>query len=306
MMNILSKLFSSPAKAGNRLKTPLYSAEHPAYKEIQGIEELLEKTIDVKISGNTPLFSGNSVHYGDIMDLFSKALGKAPDDPDLLYARASVNYFYLQGGDGKADRDRVLEICPSHFDAMMSRDHFQTWETLPQLPTWNEKKSTIPELIATNVATTHYAQIVRDNLRSAFAIVVPWSPGIDLKGCTKIRWELKWVDTPHGKLAAHYLFLNNAKFQEMFIPHLSESEARVNHNYWMLRRLADEKYCFIVITSGKSVLWNERYMFPSALQNTLQRLGNDLKKDGPASSMVKCQNAAQWYMNNSDINALKY
>jgi hypothetical protein len=35
-------------------------------------------------------------------------------------------------------------------------------------------------------------------------------------------------------------------------------------------------------------------------------MGIDLKKDGAISSMDKFQTAAQWYMNNSDVNSLKY
>jgi hypothetical protein len=42
------------------------------------------------------------------------------------------------------------------------------------------------------------------------------------------------------------------------------------------------------------------------LLKTLKKLEGDLKTDGAISSMNKFQTAAQWYMNNSDINTLKY
>jgi uncharacterized protein (TIGR02145 family) len=91
----------------------------------------------------------------------------------------------------------------------------------------------------------------------------------------------------------------------MFIPHLAEGEPSINSNYWLLRRLAIEKYCFIVIAKGSQVIWNERFIFPPALLKTLKQVDADLKKEGAVSSMDKFQTAAQWYMNNSDVNVLK-
>jgi hypothetical protein len=241
-----------------------------------------------------------------MVELFNKAIAKAPNDPDLLYARASLHYFTMQGEDGQKDRNRVLELSPTHFDALMNKEYFKTWDSLFRLPSWQDKKTTLPEFMTRFIEMGHYTQVVRDHLKGAVAIVVPENPNIGLDGCTKIRWDLKWVESPHGKVAAHYLFLNNGKFQEMFIPHLTENEPTINSNFWLLKRLAAEKYCFIVIVRGSKVIWNERYFFPTELLKTLKKLEGDLKTDGAISSMNKFQTAAQWYMNNSDINTLKY
>jgi len=202
--------------------------------------------------------------------------------------------------------NRVLELSPAHFDATMHREHFNSWDTILSLPGWDENKTSLPDLILKHVQLGHSAQIVRDNLRGAIAIVVQENPNIGLYGCSKIRWDLKWINTPQGKVAAHYLFLNNGKFQEMFIPHLDGNEPKINSNYWLLKRLATEKYCFMVIVRGSQVLWNERYFFPGELLNTLKKLEGDLKTEGSISSMERFQTAAQWYMNNSDVNTLKY
>lgn len=310
MKNIFTNLFGKPSienqTKANLEQIPLYSSKHPASIEIQEIEKIIDKSIEVKIVGDSPLYSSNSGSYLDIVNLFDQAVAKAPDDPDLLYARASLHYFHLQGKDGQDDRNRVLELSPTHFDASMNKEYFKSWDTLLQLPGWDENKTTLPDLMAKHLQLGHSAQLIRDHLRGAIAIVVEENPNIGLNGCSKIRWDLKWVNTPQGKVAAHYLFLNNGKFQEMFIPHLDGNEPKINSNYWLLKRLAAEKYCFIVIVRGSKVSWNERYFFPPELLKTLKKLEGDLKTDGAISSMNRFQSAAQWYMNNSDVSTLKY
>jgi hypothetical protein len=310
MKNIFTSLFGKSSNE-NQTKTnlgqfPVYSPKHPAHVEIQEIEELIDKTVEIKIVGDSPLYSSNSGSYLDILNLFEQAVAKAPDDPDLLYARASLHYFHMQSKDGQDDRDRVLELSPSHFDASMKKEYFNSWDTMMNLPRWDENRTSLPDLMAKHLQLGHSAQIVRDHLRGAIAIVVQENPNIGLDGCSKIRWDLKWVNTPQGKVAAHYLFLNNGKFQEMFIPHLDGSEPKINSNYWLLKRLVAEKYCFIVIVRGSKVIWNERYFFTTELLKTLKKLEGDLNTDGAISSMNKFQDAAQWYMNNSDVSTLKY
>jgi hypothetical protein len=310
MKNILKSLFGKPSNENqtksNLGQIPLYSSKHPAHDEIQKIEELIDKTIEIKIVGDSPLYSSNSGSYLDILNLLNQAVSKAPSDSDLLYARACLHYFHMQGKEGQDDRDKVLELSPTHFDAFMKKEYFNSWDTLLNLSGWNENKTSLPDLMAKHLQLGHSAQIIRDNLRGAIAIVVQENPNIVLDGCSKIRWDLKWISTPQGKIAAHYLFLNNGKFQEMFIPHLDGKEPKINSNYWLLKRLGEEKYCFIVIVRGSKVIWNERYYFPSELLKTLKNLGRDLKTDGAISSMSKFQTAAQWYMNNSDVSTLKY
>jgi hypothetical protein len=121
-----------------------------------------------------------------------------------------------------------------------------------------------------------------------------------------MRWEMKWESTPYGNVATHYLFLDNGQFQEFFIPHLTEGAPKINSNYWLLRRLATEQFCFIVINRGSSVVRNERYMFTPKLLNTLSEMGSDLIESNSALSMSQFKIAVQWYMQNSDESSLKY
>jgi len=180
MKNIFTSLFGKPS-IENQTKTnlgqiPVYSPKHPAHVEIQEIEELIDKTIEIKIIGDSPLYSSNSGSYLDILNLFNQAVTKASNDPDLLYARASLHYFHMQGKDGQDDRNRVLELSPSHFDASMSKEYFKSWDTMLNLPGWDENKTNLPDLMAKHVQLGHSAQIVRDHLRGAIAIVVQENP----------------------------------------------------------------------------------------------------------------------------------
>jgi len=309
MKNFISNLFGKPPFENQQVtgseQIPLYSPDHPAHEEIRKIEELAEKTIKVKVCGNSAMFSHNSEDYFQMVELFDKAVAKVPNDADLLYARASLHYFGMQGKDGQDDRTRVLIMSPSHFDATMCKEHFKSWDSLFRLSAFDQSKTPVSPIITDDIERGRYAQVVRDHLRGAVAIILPENPNINLAG-TKIRWELKWINTPNGNVAAHYIFFSNGKFQEMFIPHLTENEPKINSNYWLLRRLALEKYCLIGIVRGSKVIWSQRFVFSPSQLKTLQQLGADLKKDGPVSSMDKFQTASQWYMNNSDEGALKY
>ena len=156
-----------------------------------------------------------------------------------------------------------------------------------------------------HVEMDHMVQVVRDHLKGAIAVVVP-EKMLNLAGCSRMRWELRWESTPNGKVAAHYLFLDNGRFAEFFIPPMGEGDPKINNNYWLLRRMANERFCFITIFRGRSVIRNERYLFPPALLKTLSQMGSDLTETGPATSMPKFQTAAQWYMQNSDEGSLRY
>jgi hypothetical protein len=289
----------------------LYSKDHPAAEEIAEAEKVAAETIDNKVYGGETstsfgtMTSFNSVDYFRIKTILDRALEKCPSDPDLVYARSSLHYLALQGEDGMKDREKCLSLAPNHFDARMKTDHFNSWDTIFHIPRWDELQTTLPDLMMKHIEMDHMVQVVRDHLKGAIAVVVPESR-IKLAGSSRMRWELRWESTPKGKVAAHYLFLDNGQFQEFFIPHLAEEEPKINSNYWLLRRLANERFCFIVINRGRSVIRNERYLFPLALVKTLSRMGSDLAANGPVPSLSQFQMAAQWYMQNSDESSLKY
>lgn len=284
---------------------PLYAKNHPASREISEVEAVVSETIRIKTTGDIRETSFTSHDYNHIKEILDRALEKCRDDADLVYARASLHYLFLQGEDGKNDRERCLRLDPDHFDAVMKRDHFKSWDTVFHLPRWDESQTELPEVMAKQLERDRTLQVARDHLRPAITVVIPASR-VNLAGCSRLRWELRWESTPKGKVAAHYLFLDNGQFQEFFVPPLADGEPNPNSNYWLLQRLARENYCLIVITDGRSVVRNERFLFPASLRQTLVGMGADLLKSGPVISLQEFQRAAQWYMQNSDESSLKF
>lgn len=312
-MNWLSRLlgYSGSKQSQKELRSssdtlhPLFSVKHLSAKEIAEAEQVATQAIEIKVAGSGMITSLNSTDYLQMKEILDRAVAKSPSNTDLLYARASLHYLALQGEDGQKDREQCLYLAPDHFDAKMKKDNFKSWDTLFNVPGWDEHRTTLSDLIMKYIEMDHMVQVVRDHLRGAVAVVVPENR-INLNGCSRLRWELRWETTPYGKVAAHYLFLDNGQFMEMFIPHTSTPEPKINSNYWLLRRLATEKYCFIIVTRGQSVVRNVRYMFPPKLITTLEAMGTELIKSGPSASMAQCQKAAQWYMQNSDESSLRY
>jgi hypothetical protein len=310
MIQLLKRLFGDNASSRSTQPMPLYSAKHPAADEISEAEKAASEILVSNVISETSGYaiterSINSPEYFHIKSILDNALQKCPDDPELIYARSSLHYWYLQGEDGMKDRENCLSLNPNHFDARMKGAHFKSWETVFHFPQWDEHHKVLPDAIIKSVESGSRLQLVRDHLRGAIALIVPENL-ISLDGCSKMRWELRWNSTPEGNIAAHYLFLDNGQFGEFFVPHLAEEEPTMNANYWLLRRLANEQYCFIVICRGNTVIRNERYLFPSKLMKTLSKMESDLIKTGPISSLAQSQEAAQWYMKNSDENTLKY
>ena len=284
----------------------LYDPSHPAAGQIAKAEQLATSLIE---QGRYGVGSANIQDMGDayaqIKDPIDRAIELAPTDADLLYARASLHYLFLQGEDGKADRERCLEILPDHFDAVQKGSHFASWITPFHLPPWDVGAKTLPNEIADRTSRGQNFLLVRDHLRPAVAIVCP-EDVVSFAGCRHARWDLHWVKTPAGQIAAHYVHLDTKKFAEFFVPHLASGDARVDHGYWQLRRLGTERYCFIVATRGGEVIYNTRYKFPATLCAKLANMAKDLAAGGPCSSAQQSQRAAQWHMDNSDPGILKY
>jgi hypothetical protein len=301
MFEKIKKLFGSTATTNK----PLYASNHPAAKEIAETEKLAASVLSIEEEDAIKTRGFNTGDYFTIKEILDSAISKCQDDPDLFYARASLHYFFLQGEDGMKDREHCLSLEPDHFDAKMKRDHFSTWEGVFEMTEFNESSTTVPPAILKGIEVGQQIQVVRDHLFGAIALFMPYSQDY-MQGCNRIRWELRWVNTPFGKIAAHYLFLDNGKFQELFIPHLSSDEPKINENYWLLRRLSRESYLIIAFIDGSSVVRCERFLFPRKLAVDLNRMEKDLIKDGPAASMDVIQQAVQWYMQNSDESNLKY
>ena len=183
--------------------------------------------------------------------------------------------------------------------------HFASWRTAFHLPHWDVNEATLPDQVAERLSVGQNLQLVRDHLRTAVAIVCP-EDVVGFEGCAKVRWDLHWVKTPAGHVAAHYVHLDTKKFAEFFLPHLAGGDARLDQGYWQLRRLGQEDYCFVVATKVNKVTWNSRYRFPAALRTKLANMAKDLTANGPVASAQQSHAAAQWHMDNSDPSILKY
>ena len=301
MFSEIKNLFGRGAKTHNHL----YLSNHPAANEISEAERLVDQFVDIQEEGGIKSRRFSTDNYLKIKEILDRAVLKCPDDSELLYARASLQYYALQGEDGAKDRDNCLKINPGHFDANISKEHGYSWEGIFQLPGFNDKYTSVPNQIRSGIDAGQMTQVVRDHLHAAIALFVSNSQ-VDLTGCNRIRWDIKWKSTPYGNIAAHYILLDNGKFLEQFIPHLSSTEPNVNDNYWLLRRLVREAYCIIAVFDGESIIRVERYIFPRSLINVLRQLEKHLIAKGPANSMEEIQQAAQWYMENSDISDLKF
>jgi len=312
-MNSVFQNIQSFLSINKSIKTkypPLYSIDHPAYSEIREAEIFARKNIKFisdSCATNTIYAIEDAVSLIGIID---RAIKKAPDDLDLLYAKCSACYIAQLSDQAEEIRLKILNINPDHFDAKVKGNNSKSWEMVFSMPEWDEDIKIIPQAVNDFQELSQLIQIVRDNLRPAIAVVFPAAlyTGISLVNYNKCRWELMWTNTPFGYIATHYLMLDNGVVQEGVVPHSSEDKATVRAGYWLLRRLADEDYCFIVITYGEKILVNQRYFFPQPLKDKLRKMGEELKKITPLcpGKLDELQKSAQWFTDKYDINMFKY
>ena len=77
--------------------------------------------------------------------------------------------------------------------------------------------------------------------------------------------------------------------------------------YWLIRRFCEIESVFICYVNGNKILYNRRYHFPKTLFPKLKKIKKKLvKMELPSDYDTKFKQAAQWYMNNSNLDDIKW
>jgi hypothetical protein len=303
-MGFLKRMFGGGKKEGSEAgarHTPLRSPAHSAHALALEADDLTGK---------------------DLVEKIDQALALAPQDADLLYAKASAlspGFFHAPelGNDAKHAIEQLKKLHADHFYIQMRERNFgfarpspENWDNLFYSTSWSEKSTSLKGLMSSELRADRHVQIVRHCLTPTVAVV--WYA--DKSICDKVirmRWELRWARTPHGNIAVHYLVMdcgnNDCLRNEGFLPHGVSNPPHAIDGYSLLQLLAQSDHCFLVLSDDEHrVHRNELFVFPESLKRTLKDVKKQLDKIGPCNPRELSGKAGKWYMDNTDIKSIQF
>lgn len=235
------------------------------------------------------------------------AVVEAPNDPDILVARAAAKLLLAAKAEATEDLSQALRAEPDHIEAAALRKYGDNWNNPLFLPSWSSDSHYIHPVLAEKANRGDILHCARHKLQAALVLLLV-AKGQEFADAPKgYRWEVVCSETPHGPIAAHYALLKingTVHRQECILTPPSQIVGRSEPPPALLARLPAAKTCFIVLaeSSGK-VLHNLQYDLPPALQSVLKRVTQRLSQAAGASS-TQMRQAAEWHMRNFDMDAL--
>jgi hypothetical protein len=265
---------------------------------------------------------GDSTERAELVQIIDRALILAPNDENLLYARASAlngdEFFYGPNLDAqtKTAIEQLAKVNPEHFyvrarrlSGGFARPMDENWENLLYFTHWTTTDRSLKGLMPSRLSQEKHVQIVRNCLTPTVAVVWGADRSISEK-VRRMRWELRWVKTPHGMVAAHYLIMDcgdDTLRNEGFLPHSISNPPSPMDGYSLLQLLAQSNDCFLVLCDGSDdVFRNELFSFPESLKRTLQTMKSQLNQIGPCKPSDPMDRATKWYMDNTNIKSINF
>ncbi len=307
-MGILKKLFGNKHQ-----EQQVYDPE--VNKLVDKASHIADEIIDRKFVDGR-IMTTSTVEMGSETPLtkaIDRVLELEPNNPDFLFAKAEAHYARMDGETGMEFIKKTLEVDPNHFDANMLTNHWENWDHLFSYCGWWEETKILPDMMFNLLSTRgESVQIVRDGLKLSIAVLVPTTQmQIPANEIAESKWIPFWIDTPHGPLFVHYS-LFKLKSGEIWRSEGCTSVYPImpihqRTGYWLIRRIFELESIFVCYVNGNKVLYNRRYNFPKTLFPKLKEIKKKLSNiELPLDYDTKFKQAAQWYMNNSNLDDIKW
>ena len=284
-------------------------SKHPAQPTIDQAARAADRFIHLTaLTGGQAMLEVNSQDAAEVVALIDEALAVTPEDVDLLVAKSGALRCAMQFKTAEEVLDQALGLAPDHFEARMSKAHWDTWKHPFQFPSWSRETTALHPLMAQKLQDTHTVQLVRDGLQLGITIVRPASARdfpSGLSNSMSCKWVPVWSDTPYGPILAHYLIVYddpvNPYKGEGFMSLKLEREYHPEANYWLLQRLCTSDSCYLALADGARVLFNVRYTFPAELKSKLADILRKRQRLTTELDSATFLQACQWHMNHFDM-----
>ena len=274
------------------------------YKASTIAENLLNRTyVERSIMVSTTLRMGDETPLIRAVD---RVLEIDPDNPVYLFAKSEAFYACMDGEKGQAFREKTLEKAPNHFDARMRERHFGQWDGMYSYHAWDEEMTRVPEMVLAMQDEGMSVQIVRHGLELVNMVIIPASRASFPSNIVDYQWRPVWVDTPYGPVFEHYVMLKpkGGKIlrNELSISPYPLEPVHQRNGDMLIQRFCETDHVFIVFNDGQDILFNKKYQYSTAAEAYMAGVKQKLPGVKPvADAGTRFQQAAQWYMNHSDL-----
>jgi hypothetical protein len=286
----------------------LSGPDHPARQPLDAATEIVDRHVELDAVGGITSFTSSS-EVSEAIPYLEQAAALAPDDLDVLVAKASVLHAAAQFKSAEEVVDAVLDKDPGHFEARTWKEHWATWATALQFPRWGEAERSLHPVMKGHLAAGHRLQVVRDGLQKALAILIPTQGS---PPDTRTRIEVDWVlsPTPFGPLVAYYTRLlepsGEPSVSEAFLPIFEPSLFSPMEGYFLVQQLAFSPYYFWVSLDGEGVVLNRRIVLAQAAAGGVRELAAKLASGSHYLPQERFQDAMQWHMSNFDMDRMRF
>lgn len=303
-MKFAWRLFS---KRSQTFQLGLADPTHPARKWIDAAGIIVERRLEVKtVDGKLKIESDAGTAH-DLVGALDLALGEAPDDPDILVARAAAKSLMHADSDAKDDIRLALRSNPNHFEANAVMKYGSMWDNILFLPSWSPRSAYLHSVLVERANRGDILHCVLCDLQVALVLLLQTTQEAYPVRPARYRWEVMLSETPFGPIGAHYSLIDvdgQIRRQECILAPTTKRSERSESPPPLLGRLSSVRTCFIVLAeqSGK-VLHNLKYDLPPATRSILNKVSQRLSEVGVTDASAVNQ-ATQWHMQHFDIDGL--
>lgn len=305
-MRFLQSLFG---KGRRPYPLGLADPDHPARRWIDAAVVIADRRLDLSLVEGRPAIQANTTGLRDLVGALDVALGEAPNDPDLLVARASARYLLQEITAANDDLDRALRVDSRHCEAGALRRYGKNWHNLFFLPGWSPNSRRVHSVLAEKANQGDALHCVRHSLQAACVLLLVGNRE-DFSGTpTRCRWEVVCSETPFGPIGAHYALIDmggSVRRQECILAPSTERSDTSAPPPPLLGRLASVRTCFVVVAeSSGQVLHNMQYNLPEDTRRTLAKLSR-LLFNASGSRASDIRGAAEWHMRHFDMDSVVF
>jgi len=321
-MNIFSRLFGNRPVPPTSGLVPTSGEAAPALDELP--EDLVRKLSErlnaafadapeVRVGHGLIKSSVNIPAASAVVDAIDNELTRHPDDVALMLAKSSALRIIMQMETAEEVIDEILLCQPDQFDARRIKHDWDTWPHLLQRPAcWVGMTTLSPAL--KQAVSSGSVLLVRDGISLGVALIQDVSTfqfARELTPDMRCKWEFICSDTPHGRIVAHYSFVEDAPkcsyLQESMIQTGRPAKADGVSGYWLLQRLARMTSSLLVLVKGDRVVYSNRYVFPESTRAKLRTISEVIAADPrPTRTPEDFRAAVKWHVDHLDNTSIVF
>lgn len=302
-----------PAQASAVQTSPVVNTDGFPPEAIRRLSEEFDRTFVSSSTGPISTMKFEPDRAFALVDKIDDYLEAYPGNTDLFLAKSSVLRQAMQWKSGEDVIDEILSRDPCQFDARLIKDEWDTWQHLLQCPACDVTTRQLSPALR-QATSCGSVVLVRDGIKLAVALVQDVSElrfKSTLRQDMRCKWEFVQADTPHGRIVAHYSFVEDAPgcsyLREQILPTGRPQKADGASGYWLLQRLARQSDGLFLLVSGNQVLYSKRCVFPQETRTRLKTIADCIARDPkPTLGMDDFQAAIKWHTNHFDDTVLRF